>query len=122
MNENRVSRFEIPCDDPEKTMGFFEEVFNWTFEQFGNEEYWFANTGTGSPGIDGAIMKKRDPDQPITNSISVNNIDETIPKIEKSGGLIVVPKMAVPSAGWLSFFKDPDGNIHGLWQDDRNAK
>ena len=122
MKENRVTHFEIPCDDPEKTMKFFQEVFNWKFQKFGDQEYWFANTGKESSGINGAIMKKRDPNQPITNSISVENIDDSILKIEESGGTIVVPKMAIPTVGWLSFFKDPDGNIHGVWQDDNKAK
>lgn len=121
MHENRVTHFEIPCEQPERTMSFFEGVFNWSFKKFGEEEYWFAVTGKDSPGINGAIMKKRHPDQPIANSISVNKIDETLKKIEKYKGQVVVPKMAIPGAGWIAFFKDPDGNIHGLWQDDLQA-
>lgn len=33
----------------------------------------------------------------------------------------VVEKTQIPEAGWLAFFKDLDGNIHGLWQYDKNA-
>lgn len=120
---NRVVHFEIPCDNPEKTMRFFSEAFNWNFQQFGTEEYWMAMTGDEkAPGINGAIMKKRDPNQPIVNSIDVTNIDEAIQKIEKAGGLIVVPKMPIPTVGWLAYFKDPDGNIHGVYQNDSTAK
>ena len=119
---NRVTHFEIPCDDPEKTMKFFEEVFNWQFQKFGENEYWMATTGDEKePGINGAIMKKRDPQQPMTNSISVSNLEETMEKVNASGGQIVVPKMPIPGVGWLAFFKDPDGNIHGIWQDDQTA-
>ena len=119
---NRVVHFEIPCDNPEKTMSFFKEVFGWTFEQFGNEQYWSVFTGDEkSPGINGGLMKKRDPNQPIVNSIEVVNIDEYITKIEKAGGKIVVPKMAIPSVGWVAYFKDPDGNIHGVYQTDPTA-
>ncbi len=121
MNENRVTHFEIPCEDPEKTMTFFEEVFNWTFQKFGDQDYWLATTGGMSPGINGAIMKKRHPNQPLTNSISVEDIDEIIDLIERHGGKVVVPKTAIPTVGWMSFFKDPDGNIHGVWQNDKNA-
>lgn len=42
---NRVVHFEIPCDNPEKTMSFFKEVFGWEFQQFGNEQYWLTITG-----------------------------------------------------------------------------
>lgn len=114
--------FEIPCDNPEKTMEFFKEVFGWKFEKFGNEEYWSAITGNdGSPGIIGGILKKRDPNQSVANSIEVPDVDAYVTKIEKAGGNIVVPKMPIPSIGWLAYFKDPDGNIHGLFQEDRTA-
>jgi predicted enzyme related to lactoylglutathione lyase len=74
----------------------------------------------GEPGIDGAIMKKQDPKQPVVNAIDVENINETSKK--KAGGKIVLPKAAVPAIGGFCYFKDLDGNIHGLWQTDKNAK
>ena len=120
---NRVTHFEIPCDDPEKNINFFEDVFGWTFQKFGDQDYWFAKTGDdASPGINGALIKKRDPNQPVTNSIQVADIDEAANKITRSGGQVVVNKMAIPNMGWLAFFKDPDGNIHGIWEDDKTAK
>lgn len=119
---NRVVHFEIPCDNPEKTMSFFKEVFGWSFQQFGTETYWSVTTGDEKlPGINGGLMKKRDPGQPVVNSIDVVNLDEYMLKIENAGGTIVVPKMAIPTVGWLAYFKDPDGNIHGLYQNDPSA-
>ncbi len=119
---NRVVHFEIPCDHPEQTMNFFKEVFSWSFERFGNEEYWSVFTGDPKdPGINGGLMKKRDPNQPVANSILVKDLDTTTNKIVQAGGQIVVPKMAIPSVGWLAYFKDPDGNIHGLYQEDPSA-
>lgn len=116
---NRVVHFEIPCDDPKKTMDFFTKVFNWRFEQFGNVEYWSVFTGDESkPGINGGLMKKNHPDQPVANSIEVDDLDEAAKNVEAAGGQIVVPKMPIPGVGWLAYFKDPDGNIHGLFQND----
>lgn len=120
---NRVVHFEIPCNDPEKTMAFFKEAFNWNFQEFMPGEYWIAMTGDEQkPGINGSVMKKKHPDQPLVNSIDVVNMDEAITKIEKAGGQIVVPKMPIPTVGWLCYFKDPDGNIHGIYQNDPSAK
>ena len=120
---NRVVHFEIPCNEPEKTIEFFKTAFGWIFQKFGDEEYWIALSGDAkTPGINGAIMKKKDPNQPIVNSINVANIDEAVKNIEKAGGVIVVPKMPIPTVGWLVYFKDPDGNIHGAYQDDPGAK
>lgn len=120
---NRVVHFEIPCDNPQKTMNFFGDVFGWTFQQFGDMEYWTVITGDDKlPGINGGLMKKQNPGQPVANSIDVLNLDNAVKKIEGAGGTIVVPKMAIPSVGWLAYFKDPDGNIHGIYQHDPSAK
>jgi predicted enzyme related to lactoylglutathione lyase len=119
---NRVVHFEIPCDDPQKTIQFFKTVFGWKFEKFGNEEYWTVITGDEhSPGINGGLMKKRDPAQPVANSIDVKDLEKAAIEIEKAGGTIVVPKMPIPGVGYLAYFKDPDGNIHGLYQNDPSA-
>ena len=120
---NRVTHFEIPANDPDLSMNFYKEIFAWNFFQYGNEQYWLANTGEETdPGINGAIIKKRHPDQPITNSIKVGDIDLVMQKITAAGGTIVVPKTPIPGAGWFSFFKDPDNNIMGLMQEDKTAK
>lgn len=119
----RITHFEIPVNDTAKAKKFYSEVFGWKFNQWGNEEYFLADTGeNGTPGINGAIMKKKDPAQPVVNSINVKNIHKSIAAIEKNGGIIVVPKMPIPGMGWLAYFKDPDGNIHGIMQNDVNAK
>lgn len=120
---NRVVHFEIPCDNPEKTMSFFSKVFGWTFQRFGDMEYWTVITSEEKlPGINGGLMKKQHPGQPVVNSIDVVNLDECVKNVVSAGGEIVVPKMAIPSVGWLAYFKDPDGNIHGIYQNDPSAK
>ncbi len=116
---NRVTHFEIPCENPQAVMDFFSKTFGWTYMQFGSEEYWIALSGTKeSQGINGAIMKKMHPQQPLVNSIEVENIDKAIADVGANGGTIVVPKRAVPKVGYMAYFKDPDGNIHGVFQND----
>jgi len=120
---NRPDHFEIPSDNPEQAMAFFEKAFGWKFKQFGDAPYWIVLTGTEeNPGINGGIMKKRDPRQPVVNSIHVDNIDTAIKKIEISGGKIVVPKTPIPNFGWSAYFTDLDGNIHGVYQHDDAVK
>ena len=119
---NRVKHFEIPSANPEVTMKFFTKVFGWKFQQFGKQEYWLANTGDEtSPGINGAIMKEVAPGQPVINTIFVDHIDDMIDKIQKNGGKIHKQKMPIPGVGWLAFFTDPDGNMHGVMQEDKRA-
>ena len=66
-------------------------------------------------------MKKQAPNQPITNAIDVVNLDQAVIDVEKAGGKIVVAKMPIPTVGWLAYFTDPDGNIHGIHQNDPTA-
>jgi|ERR1051326_2794608 predicted enzyme related to lactoylglutathione lyase len=120
---NRVVHFEIPVDDTGKALKFYEEVFGWKAKRWGDLEFWLVTTGDGrGTGINGAIMKKKDPQQPVACSIEVENIDEMIKLIPEKGGQIVVPKMPIPGVGWLAYFKDTDGNISGIMQNDTSAK
>ena len=119
---SRVIHFEIPATDPEKTVEFFTNVFGWTFTRWGTEEYWLATTGENTAaGINGAIIKRRDPQMPVVNTIDVADIDKAMADVEANGGVIVVPKSTIPTMGHLCYFKDPDGVIHGLMQNDPNA-
>lgn len=119
---NRVVHFEIPSDNPEVSMRFFTEAFGWTFERFGTEDYWMTSTGNEhEPGINGGLMKKKDPRQPVVNSIEVENLETAITKITKAGGNMVVDKMPIPGVGWIAYFMDPDKNIHGIYQNDSSA-
>ena len=120
---SRVIHFEIPAADGEKTVQFYKDVFGWEFKRWGEEQYWLVSTGDErEPGINGAIMTRKDPAQPVVNTISVVDMAITQKKIEENGGTVVVPKMAIPGVGWLLYFKDIDGNIFGIMQNDPQAK
>src|SRR3954462_6859979 len=110
---NRVTHFEIPADDVRRASEFYREVFGWKFTSWGGpEEYLLIETGAKDvPGINGGLMKKKHPEQPVVNSMNVEDINTTIKMIEHSGGTIVVPKQAIPGVGWLAYFKDTEGNI-----------
>jgi predicted enzyme related to lactoylglutathione lyase len=119
---NRVVHFEIPATDPEKALGFYQKVFGWKFEQWGNEPYWMTQGGEAEqPGIGGAIMKRQNDTQPIVNTIDVANLEATVEQIEACGGQIAMPKMTIPGVGWMVYFKDTEGNIFGAMQADSQA-
>lgn len=120
----RVVHFEIHVDDPDRAGKFYREVFDWRFQKWeGPVEYWLITTGDSTePGIDGGMMRRRDPQGNVYNTIAVNNIDASISSIEKHGGTIVVAKMPIPGVGWLAYFKDTEGNIGGVMQADSNAR
>jgi predicted enzyme related to lactoylglutathione lyase len=91
-------------------------------------DYWLVMTGPkDQPGIDGGLVPRQgeiDGQAVIAFvcTIDVPDIDETVSNVEKNGGTIAVPKMAVPTVGWLVYFKDTEGNIFGAMQTDPEAK
>lgn len=126
---NRVIHFDIYADDPVRASKFYEQAFSWKFEKWEGEgmKYWLITTGPDSePGINGGMalrekeMKKSASLWSVT--IGVDNIDVAIEKIEKSGGEIVMKKMALPKVGWFANFKDTEGNVLSLMQADMKAK
>jgi predicted enzyme related to lactoylglutathione lyase len=123
---NRVVHFEIYTDDPEAVQPFYQDVFDWKFKKFegGQIAYWLVTTGDDKDaGINGGLARPREGQNPGTlNTIAVSSLDETTRKIEKSGGKICVPKMAIPKMGWLAYAEDPHGNVFGLMEPDESAK
>ena len=62
----------------------------------------------------GGMMKRLYPEHQITNYIDVKSIDEYSSKIQKIGGKVVVPKMAVPKMGYLAICLDTENNTFGI--------
>ncbi len=111
----RVMHFEVHSSDPEKSMLFYHDVFGWRFNRFGQEDYWLCSTGDApEPGIDGAVILRQQESQSVVNSIVVPCVDEFCEKVSAAGGVIVVPKMPIGDVGFVSYFKDVDGNLFGL--------
>jgi uncharacterized protein len=120
---NRPVHFEIPANDPETVAAFYTNLFGWKITSWGSPEmgYWIVDTGSEGPGINGGILRRRHPEQPVVNTVEVADLDAAIAKAAEVGGQIVVPKMPIPTVGWLCYCKDPDGNIFGMMQNDTAA-
>jgi uncharacterized protein len=121
----RPIHFEIPADNPERLIAFYQTVLGWTFQKWGAGEmpYWLITTGADSePGINGGMLPRRDPRQPCVNTVSVANLDETLAAAVANGAKVALPRMAVPGVGWLGYIQDPDGNMLGIMQMDSDAK
>ena len=120
---SRVVHFEVPADDPERSIKFFETVFGWTIEKWdGPIDYWLIMIGEeDKPGIDGGLARREDPETGVENTIDVKNLDQTLMDVKANGGTIARPRMAVPGVGWMAYIKDTEGNTFGLMESDENA-
>jgi hypothetical protein len=120
----RLVHFEMNVKDVHKAISFYEDVFGWRFQKWdGPMDYWLIMTGDESePGIDGGLGYAEEGFPKVVNTIDVDDIDAIIKKIESKGGEIVRPSHAVPGVGWLAYFKDSDGVMFGIMQNDPNAR
>jgi predicted enzyme related to lactoylglutathione lyase len=119
----RVVHFEIDAKKPATAIAFYQEVFGWKIEKWqGPVDYWLIMTGKDEPGIDGGLSKRTGAKPVTVNTIDVPSIDDFIKKVEANGGKITRKKGAVPGVGWLAYFKDPEGNLWGMMQNDPSAK
>ncbi len=120
---NRVIHFEIEADDPARVSRFYTDAFGWEFFKWGENEYWLADTGREPcPGIDGAVMKRKQPQTNVTNTIHVQSLDEAIKAVERAGGKLCVPRMPIPGVGHLAYAMDPENNVFGMIQPDMTAR
>jgi uncharacterized protein len=62
------------------------------------------------------------PNQKITDYFGVQSLSESAAKVEKLGGKILVPKMAVSKMGYFTLCIDTEGDIFGLWENDPQTK
>ncbi|MCU1493223.1 MAG: Glyoxalase family protein [Acidimicrobiaceae bacterium] len=110
-----ISYLHIPAVDVREAAEFYESVFGWTVHGRDTDRPSFEDA-TGNVG--GAWMT----DQAISRKpglllyIYVDQIDVTVGLITTHGGEIVAP--AYPEGDlWVATFRDPAGNVLGLWQE-----
>ena len=121
----RVVHFEIPFDDGDRARGFYKEIFDWqvqTMPEMGGYTLVMSgpsgDQGPTEPGyINGGMLSR---DHGATSGpvivVDVDSIDATLDKIAGLGGSTVAPKTAVGDMGFAAYFKDPEGNVVGLWE------
>ncbi|MFD5090646.1 VOC family protein [Amycolatopsis thailandensis] len=121
----RAVHFEIPFEDGERARDFYREVFGWKIDVPPGIDYTMVVSGpTGDGGIpaepgfiNGGMMDKKSSvaSGPVI-VLEVDSIDDTLAVIEKQGGATLVGRTAVGDMGFSAYFKDPEGNVTGLWE------
>ena len=124
----KIVHFEIPADDLDRAKSFYGSVFGWdlsTTPMPGGGEY----TSVVTTPVDEQTMMPTEPgainggmfqrDETLTSpvlTIDVDAIDDALAQVESSGGTVVAPRTEIPGMGAFAYFKDPEGNVLGLWE------
>jgi predicted enzyme related to lactoylglutathione lyase len=124
---DKVVHFEIPVDDRARAKEFYASIFDWDVEdQDMGGGIVYTTVGTVAvdqtmtpkePGaINGGLMDRtKDTPAPVI-TIGVDAIDDSLKKVEASGGTTITPRTEIPNMGAFAYFRDPEGNVMGLWE------
>jgi predicted enzyme related to lactoylglutathione lyase len=107
-----ISFLQIPARDPRRAADFYRQVFAWKIRD--TEEPSFED-GTGH------VIGHFVPDGTVAGEagvrpyVYVERVDETLTKVAAAGGEVVTAPY--PEGGlWVATFRDPAGNVVGVWQ------
>ena len=118
MGKNRIVHWELMGPDGQVMKDFYSSIFDWEFQSPpGFDNYHMTDDeGTGVGGAVGQGMEE----MPAYSAIyvQVENIDETLAKIEESGGKTLVPRTVIPDTVVFGMFHDPAGNLVALVEED----
>jgi predicted enzyme related to lactoylglutathione lyase len=124
----RIVHFELPYDDEARAREFYAQLFGWNLESYPGMDYTMVTTGpTGEQGpteagfINGGMGPRGENFSAPTVVIDVEDIDATLAKIDAKGGTTLSGKSAVGEMGWSAYFRDPEGNVVGLWETARQG-
>ena len=129
---SRVVHFEIQADDLDRAREFYSAAFGWTFQdysEFVGSPYFGVITGEDDePGINGGLLSRPTaapaPEQgtnAFVCTVGVEDYDATEERILAAGGVVALPKMALPGMAWQGYYLDTEGNTIGIHQPDPNA-
>lgn len=129
---NKVTHFEIPAYDKERSKEFYSTVFGWQIVdspvQMGGGTGTYTSASTvetdqttylpTEPGaINGAIIERTGQITAPVITITVDSIDEHLKKVTDAGGKIVEGKLEIENMGYYAYVLDPADNVIGLWED-----
>jgi len=117
ISENPVVFWELASHDADKSVQFFEKIFDWKIEMIPNTIIHGVNSRSTGKGIDGGIFTLRKSRLPfLTIYILVDDIKEKAKLIEENGGLIVEPPHEISENTWICLFTDPSGVTFAMLQ------
>lgn len=109
--ENRIDYVEIPVTDISKARAFFEAMFGWSFQEWG-DDYLGFNDGR----LDGGIRLAPEA-APATGVLLVffsDDLERDVERVKQLGGTISQDIFSFPG-GRRFHFLDPVGTEFAIW-------
>ncbi len=117
--ENAINWFEIPVKNFDKAKKFYEVILGTIMqpiEAMGMKSAFFSFDM--KEGVGGCIMQGQGYDPSDKGTVVYLNggddLSTILSKVEKAGGKILMPKMAIGENGFMAHFLDCEGNRIGI--------
>ena len=112
---NAVNWFEIPVADLARATEFYEYALGVSLAQneMGPTQMAWFPMRPGATGATGTLIKGEGYEPSQTGTLvylAVDDIEETLRRIEARGGQTLVPKMSIGEHGFIAHFQDCEGN------------
>ena len=119
LKNGKICYLELPAVDVGRSAAFYAKVFGWPMRTRGDGAQAFDDT-TGQ--VSGAFVTGRPTwtTPGLLFYIMVDSVAETCRTVEANGGAIVQP-IGADSPEITARFRDPAGNIIGLYQEPSRA-
>ncbi|MBL7932840.1 MAG: VOC family protein [Bacteroidia bacterium] len=114
---NKLTHFAIHTDDMERAKKFYNQVFEWGFNGYGQEDFLQIKADNTENGeLIGALQSRKYSPVPekiigLECTIAVENIDDITERVKNNGGKVLMEKTAIPYVGWIAKFLDTEGNL-----------
>jgi predicted enzyme related to lactoylglutathione lyase len=111
----KICYLEIPATDIERSMQFYTDVFGWKVRRRSDGE-WAFDDAVGE--VSGTWVTGRPPstEAGLLVYIMVDDAAATVEAVQTAGGEIVQP-IGLDAPEITARFRDPAGNILGLYQE-----
>jgi len=119
MMNSYISIFEIPANDIERAINFYQLILGIKIEKMDMPEMQMGVFPYEEQTVTGVIIKGEGY-KPSADGISIylnggDNLQVILDKVESSGGKIIVPKsLHADESGYFALFLDSEGNRIGL--------
>ncbi len=121
---SRVAHFEIHCGDVDRAMDFYANVLGWSFNKWGERDYYLVDgDGIGAGQPTGALRPRdagtdpagsdRAPNSGVV-TFAVDDVSSAHRTALEKGGSEQMPVTEIADLGHVSYCYDTEGNVFGM--------
>jgi len=120
MAHHPIVHVEFPAGNPTQGSQFYAGLFGWRIQVEETFDYVMFEA-EGGPGGGFVTQGTDDSVDAVVPYVGTADLDATLAKAVSLGAEMVREKTEIPGMGCLALFRDPSGNVVGLWQDLQSA-